>query len=209
MIKNYEIDKFGVIHQIKYDNYLYNIDYVKNRYDKYGDLNRKMSYLRLGNIIGGIGYVPSTILDVGYGNGDFLKLCCEIINCCYGNDISNYQIPDNCEFIYDICSMKFDVITFFDALEHFHDINIISNLKCNFIIISVPWCHNVSDEWFLEWKHRRPNEHLHHFNKNSLINFMNFHGFECISISNVEDIIRKSIDGRENILTGIFKNKKI
>ena len=167
-----------------------------------------MSHLRLAYIIGVINKYPKTILDVGYGNGDFLNLCSNNIPNCYGYDISNYPIPENCNFIEDIFSREFDVITFFDSLEHFQTINFVSKLKCNYIVISVPWCHNFSDEWFHNWKHRRKDEHLYHFNDESLLKFMNYCDFQCVSLTNVEDIIRKPIDDNKNILTGVFKKIK-
>jgi len=205
MLKNYKMNEFGVIQQIKYNKIEYNLNYVYNRYDAYGELTKRMSYLRLGYITGVINKYPKTILDVGYGNGDFLKMCSEVNIKCFGNDISNYPIPNNCEFIDNIYLRKFDVITFFDSLEHFENIDFVSKLKCNYVVISVPWCHYFSAEWFYNWKHRRENEHLHHFNDESLVRFMNSCGFKCVSLTNVEDIIRKPIDKNQNILTGVFK----
>ncbi len=208
MLKNYKKDDFGVIHQIMHDKFNYDLEYVHNRYDCYGELTKRMSHLRLGYIIGVINKYPKTILDVGYGNGDFLRTCLSVIPKCYGNDVSGYQIPENCTFIHNIFLNEFDVITFFDSLEHFENIDFISELKCNYVVISLPWCHNFSNEWFYNWKHRRENEHLHHFDDKSLIMFMKYHNFECVSITNIEDIIRKPIDNHENILTGIFKKIK-
>jgi len=209
MLNNYIKDKLGVIHQVESKTYDYNLDYVNNSYNTYGDLPKLISYLRLGNIIGSMGKYPKSILDVGYGNGDFLKLCSEVIPKCYGNDISGYPIPENCEFVDNIFQKEYDVITFFDVLEHFDDINIVSKLRCNYLVVSVPWCHYFSDEWFENWKHRREDIHLHHFNDVALVNFMRFHNFKCISLTNVEDIIRKPIDDNSNILTGVFKNNLI
>lgn len=208
MLKNYEKDKFGVIHQIMRNKFNYDLEYVHKRYDEYGELTKRMSHLRLGYIIGVINKYPKTILDVGYGNGDFLRTCLNVIPKCYGNDVSGYQIPENCEFVDNIFTKEFDVITFFDSLEHFENIDFMSELKCNYVIISLPWFHNFSDEWFYNWKHRRENEHLHHFSDKSLIKFMKHHNFECISITNIEDIIRKPIDDHKNILTGVFKKIK-
>jgi hypothetical protein len=205
MLENYKKDKFGIIHQIRKKEFDYNLNYINNSYNTYGDLPKMISNLRLGYIIGVINKFPESILDIGYGNGDFLKLCSEVILKCYGNEISGYPIPEKCEFVDNIISKEFDVITFFDVLEHFENINFISELKCNYLVISVPWCHYFSDEWFNDWKHRRENIHLHHFNDEALVNFMNNNNFECISLINVEDIIRKPIDENKNILTGIFK----
>ena len=67
MLEGYEKLPNGIIKQKKifkeimhYDN-----DYIK-MYEGYGESGIRMSYLRLGNIIGTIGRIPVTILDVGY-----------------------------------------------------------------------------------------------------------------------------------------------
>jgi len=209
MIDNYEILKNGVIKQIKIVNKIqeYNSDYVNERYNTYGEKGAQMAGLRLGYLLGKTNVEIKSILDIGYGNGDFLKVCSHSIEECYGNDVSNYPVPENCKFIEDIKSKHFDVVCFFDVLEHFEDIEFVKDLKCNFLYISLPWCHNFSDEWFLNWKHRREDEHLWHFNDKSLIKFMDDMGFDVIDISNVEDFIRKPNDNNKNILTGVFKKR--
>ena len=60
----------------------------------------------------------------------------------------------------------------------------------------------------MEWKHRRPDEHLWHFNEKSIVNFFNESNFELVKVSNVEDVIRKGDYEYENILTCIFKKIK-
>ena len=62
-----------------------------------------------------------------------------------------------------------------------------------------------NDEWFKNWKHRKPNEHLFHFNKTSLVNFMSEVGYTLINMSNIEDTIRKNNLNYSNIITGVFK----
>ena len=202
MLKNYEINQDGIIYQVNKKEQL-DLDYYKS-YNSYGELSNYISYLRLGNIIGSIGRVPDSILDFGYGNGSFLKSCNNVISTCYGFDISGYQLPEGCERIDDIYSNVFDVITFFDSLEHVDDIEFVKDLQCNYICISVPHCHNYSDEWFDRWKHRRPDEHLWHFNEQSLVTFMRRMGYSLIASSNLEDTIRKS-EEETNILTCMFK----
>lgn len=209
MIPNYTKDSHGVVHQININSTMkYDSSYIDNRYKKYPHLCVNMSYLRLGYIIGSIGYIPNSILDVGYGSGEFIQTCKTIIPHCYGNDVTGLPPPAGVEFVKNIFENTYDVITFFDVLEHFEQIDIIQQLKCKYICISVPWCHYFNDEWFLNWKHRRPDEHLHHFDSSSLINFFEFCGFKLInSATNIEDCIRK--DGDKNILTGIFKSTKV
>lgn len=207
MIETYECDKFGIIKQNDIKKINYDYDY-SNKYNEYGEQCNYLAYLRLGVLIGTIGKNPESILDIGYGNGSFLKSASGIIKKCFGSDLhNNYPLPDNCEFINDIFANSYDVITFFDSLEHFDDIFIIDKLKAKYIMISVPWCHYFSDEWFKNWIHRRPNEHLWHFNDKSLIKFFEHYGYKCIHKSNFEDKIRKreTYNNSENILTCIFE----
>ena len=205
MLENYIKQNNGVIKQVDIKNKInYDFNYVNNSYNFYGEKTNYMSYLRLGYLIGTIGYIPNTILDVGYGNGNFLKTCSEIIPNCYGNDINDYKLPKTVKYVSDILSEKYEVITFFDSLEHFENIDFIKDLKCDFIMISLPWCTYESDEWFEDWKHRRPDEHIYHFNEISLENFMKENGYQLINFNNIEDTIRKS-NSKKNILTGVFK----
>jgi hypothetical protein len=205
MIDNYERTPEGIVRQVNVEPISYDKSYVENSYVRYGEATNYMSHLRLGNIIGTLGFVPESILDVGYGNGSFLEASSKIIPNCYGHDISTYPIPPKCKFVEDITSGSFEVITFFDSLEHFEDIDFVKDLKCDFACITVPNCHYIDDEWFLNWKHRRPDEHLWHFNEESLVRFMNLRGFYLLTSSNIEDTIRKNPNQKEdNILTCIF-----
>ena len=72
MLDNYEKDSNGVIFQKDREPFLYDYSYA----DNYNTLptNDIMSHLRLGYIIGSLGKMPESILDVGYGNGAFLNL---------------------------------------------------------------------------------------------------------------------------------------
>ena len=209
MIDNYEILNNGVIKQIHKHKIIYDNNYINIRYNSYGEVVNYMSYLRYGYLIGILGYIPDSILDIGYGNGSFLNVCKNTIKKCYGNDVSDYPIPEDCTFIDDIFSKCFEVICFFDSLEHFDDINFISKLNCKYIFISVPECHYFSDEWFKNWKHRREDEHLYHFSKISLENFFSENGYKMINISNIEDIIRKPVDENTNIISAIFKKQNL
>ena len=207
MLENYEKLPNGVIKQKEIINTIqsYNVEYVSERYNTYGEKGLQMAYLRLGFLLGSIDDEIKSVLDIGYGNGDFLKVCSDIIENCYGNDISNYPLPDKCVFVEDIFENEYDVTCFFDSLEHFEEIEFVSRLKSKYVYISLPWCHNKSDEWFSNWKHRREDEHLWHFNDESLVNFMLEMGYEKVRISNVEDTVRKPINEDKNILTGLFR----
>jgi len=209
MLENYERLPNGVIKQKHVQKIMYNYDY-SNIYNSYGEKGKYISYLRYGILIGVLGHIPKSIVDVGYGNGDFLNVCKGEIPEVYGCDISDYPIPEGCikVALEDISGV--DVTCFFDSFEHFEDITFLGHLKTKYVYISVPWCHYLSDEWFQHWRHRRENEHLYHFQKESLIRHFEEYGYSCIYSGNPEDIIRKnqSITPLENILTCIFKKKE-
>jgi 2-polyprenyl-3-methyl-5-hydroxy-6-metoxy-1,4-benzoquinol methylase len=207
MLENYKKHNNGVIEQITKIKFNYNKDYINNSYNTYGELGMRMAHQRLGYLIGSLGFIPESLLDVGYGNGDFLKAASSIIPLTYGNDISTYPIPENSIFIDDPYNISVDVVTFFDVLEHFHDIYDIKLLNTKYILISVPNCHYFSDNWFDNWKHRRPEQHFWHFNEESLINFMDEIGYDVINTTNIEDTIRDNKMDYDNILTGVFKKR--
>jgi len=204
MLDNYDFDDNDVMYQviktpIKYD------EKYSSAYDNYGEATNYMSHLRLGYIIGTLGFVPNSILDVGYGNGSFLKTSNQIIPNCFGYDVSGVDLPDNITIVDNLFGSHYNVITFFDSLEHFEDIYFLNKLDCDYLCISVPWCHNFDDEWFENWKHRRPDEHLWHFNIDALQKFLESQNYEYINHTNIEDCIRKTEYIYPNILTAMFK----
>ena len=206
MIHNYELTQDGVIKQVNVKPFNYDIEYSDSRYYIFNDRGNILN-LRLGYIIGSLGKVPQSLMDIGYGNGDFLNSCKNFIPILYGNDIQPaYPLSKGINFIDNITSQEVEVITFFDSLEHFPDIEWVKDLKCKYVIISLPWCYNgLDDEWFKNWKHRKPDEHLYHFNEKSLEKFMNRQGFKMLNHCNLEDKIRIDINLSPNILTACFQ----
>jgi hypothetical protein len=204
MLENYSKNQDGIIYQVERKPFDYTGGY-NNYYKEIQDSTRYTSYLRLGYIVGSIGRIPESILDVGYGTGAFLQSCESEIKERYGHDISGWEVPSGCKFVDNILQGHYDVITFFDSLEHMNDIEFVKNLNCNYICISVPDCHYFDDEWFGNWKHKKPDEHLWHFNKDSLKTFMSRMGYSEVNVCNLEDITRINNQEYTNILTGIFK----
>lgn len=209
MNSNYERLENGVIKQKIVKKITYDSAY-SSKYNQYGEKGLRLSYLRLGVLLGLLKKTPTSLVDVGYGNGDFLKACSGTIKELYGCDISDYPPPDGCTKINMEDIKNVDVVCFFDSLEHFEDISVIKDLDTSYVFISVPWCHYISDHWFETWYHRRENEHLYHFNDSSLQTFFEENGYECIYLGCYEDIIRKnnSVAPLSNILSGLFKKIK-
>ena len=201
MLDNYEKDSNGVVKQINCSPFSYDYSYA----DNYNTLptNDIMSHLRLGYVVGSLGKMPESILDVGYGNGAFLNLA-KNSTTCYGHDISQYPIPEGVSFVENILENYYEVISFFDVLEHFSNPYFLKDLNCKYIVCSLPHGHYLSDEWFRSWKHRKPNEHLWHFNEESLIKFFDVQGYSKINTSDFEDVVRKSKETYSNILSGVF-----
>lgn len=204
----YVMQEFREEDVVKYDK-----DYVA-KYNKYDKLsNEKLNFLRLQKLLDHINF--QSLLDVGYGNGTFLKKCKSYISHdvdLYGYDVSDVNPPEEIERVSEEgLSWKYDVVTFFDSLEHIPERDIVSYLrrfdtKC--FMISVPWFHSTeSMEWFENWKHRRENEHLHYFDSNGLINILNEIGYKVVHLSNIEDSIRYTNDDKPNILTVIAIEK--
>ena len=74
MLDNYAYNEDGIVYQIEREPF----DYTGGYNDYYRDIQfstRFTSYLRLGYIIGSIGHLPESVLDEGYGAGDFLDAC--------------------------------------------------------------------------------------------------------------------------------------
>lgn len=209
MLENYERLPNGVIRQIAYTKVEYNYSY-SNKYNSYGEKGNYLSHLRLGVLLGVLGSTPKSIVDVGYGNGDFLKACTKKIRSVFGADLSDYPVPDGCTKINFSDISNVDVVCFFDSLEHFDDISVVKSLDTKYVFISVPWCHYISDEWFRDWYHRRENEHLYHFNDTSLKAFFDECGYDCIYSDNFEDIVRynPAVAPLPNILSCIFRKRE-
>jgi len=215
MLDNYEISS-GVIHQMKIEKIKYDYNYI--------NVYNQNDYLKTQNLLNGlrIGFIktissmanfgPNSILDIGYGNGSFLKSCEGFIRDRYGYDISNIEPPEGVKKIEKITDY-FDIVTFWDSLEHIEDLSFISNLNCKYIYITVPYNHyfdldqNNRENWFMkEYKHRKPNEHLHHFSPEGLNNLMANLGYKILLTSNIEDIVRKPnpINKLQNTFTSCY-----
>lgn len=202
--RQYGLDEYGVIHQLDAKPYTYDKDYVAT-YDTpdYTKANDRLQRIRMDFVICCFGETPLNILDVGYGNGAFLKAAKDIPYR-YGKDVTGLQI-EGVELVNEY--IPCDVITFWDCLEHIPDLSFVRNLKCDVICLSLPWCHydKWGQYWFDSYKHLKPDEHLHHFNPQSLSKLMLSIGWKCIATNNNEDEVRKSPGEWPNILTMAFK----
>lgn len=207
----YSVDKNGVIYQKKIEPFSYDNEYLST-YKRIKEKCVRLSEIRLKFIKDNVEHVES-LLDFGSGTGEFLEAASKSVKKVYSYDV----IPKEFTFAetlteQDIINKHFDVVCFFDSLEHvLEPENVITSLRASHVCISLPWCHyhEKGEEWFMKWKHRKPNEHLFHFNNDSLCNFMDNCGYTLIKSDNIEDVIRTRYESNTpNILSAIFKKKK-
>lgn len=184
----------------------YDAEYA-HKYDAYP--HQKISEIRLA-LLQKVRNVNS-VLDVGYGNGSFIKSAILLGYDGYGSDLHGEDFG-----VIDIELSKakpeaFEVITFFDSLEHFSDLRLVTHLEPKAVIVSIPERYdNVMRSDPTEWKHYRPGEHLHYFSHTSLSVFMkNWGGYKLTHGSYEEDSVRGKIllEGvpSNNIYTAVYE----
>lgn len=149
----------------------------------------------------------SRVLDVGYGNGAFLKRAQAAGMKIFGIDLhtEDFGIP-----VVDFkTKLTFDLICFFDSMEHFPSFAPLGNLKSKNVIVSIPETPDFVRNTPRRWRHYKPGEHLHYFSHDSLDLFMTNWGFPIkVTQGYPEDRIRGKlvIDGKiyDNIYTTIY-----
>ena len=204
MLDNYKkLDNGVIVQEDRKITMNYDQDYIKSSYSE--EAMKNISYLRYGFLAGYLskaGYKNVkglSVLDVGYGFGHFLNVCSNAGMQSYGHEVNGHDISEFAS--QGDLSWDYDVITFFDSLEHFKDIDFVKSLKCKHLLISLPWCHYLSDEWFDKWKHRKYGEHIWHFSENALCTFLEESGFKVRCVSSFEDSLRTPVDNLPNVLS--------
>lgn len=191
----YRRNQWGGFTQTNAEPFVYDESYAR-KYDAYP--SDALNAIRLANIenalakVMGLPMSPSTILDVGYGNGAFLDYCAEKGKACFGYDVAyRREVPLYWTLAKDL-NITVDVATFHDSLEHMTDLSFLRDMKAQFLSITVP--HADLDNWnvsqFENWHHRRKDEHIHHFNVHALRNCVESFGYRYISHNFKEDAVR-------------------
>lgn len=210
--KDYYRDKCGALVQKGEITAIYDKQYVESRYDAY-PTTRAMSKLRWGVINRQFGWRKfhgRSACDFGCGNGDFILFgsnkCGSWLGNAYGIEASDYPLPEPIQRISE--PIPCDLFTCFDSLEHLKDPReLLAKVDSPYICISLPWCHErtLGADWFRDWKHRRPGEHIWHFDHISLPALLSEFGYKLIYCGNPEDEIRKGNGKLPNILTCLFQ----
>lgn len=179
----------------------YDYTYIHDRYESYPTTDA-MSHLRLG-FVRAVHPKPGRLLDVGYGNGSFLKVATKAGYDAFGNDVHGCGEKFGIREV-NLNGAAWDIVTFFDSLEHFASLDLPRHVcrQSNTVIVSVP-CLPDKEAEISAWRHYRPGEHLHYFTPMSLGLFME--GKKLKACLDLEDTIRGSRkNGNWNILTAAF-----
>lgn len=206
----YRVDRLGVIHQQPpFEVKRYDVQYVAERYDDKPALVTAMSHLRAGWLLGVCSRL-SHVLDVGYGNGGFLRAMRAAGLHCAGTDISGYPVPEGCASLTwaEAVAESWSLVTFFDSLEHFPDLEVLAELKARYVCVTVPSvAEHATVSWLAEWKHLRPGEHLHHFTPTALDLLLRTHGYRQVRAQPLEDMIRRTAiaDSTPNTCTSLYE----
>ena len=196
----YDYDRFGILKQnnpqpITYD----------ERYLALQKTTDTMSALRLGFLMSAIDYpvlAKMDCVDVGVGTGAFIKFCRNAGLTFNGYDVAKSEF--NNTTIDELHSKHYDLVTCFDCLEHFQNIEDFFKIDFDWAYVSVP---ALPDDMalFENWRHRRPSEHLFHFREDSFSSWANSHGYGVERVGCPEDLIRKRWDAKyANILSFII-----
>lgn len=174
----------------------YGAGYLKT-YDQYP--TDTISHLRLGFLKAFVG--KGSLLDIGYGKGDFVRAAIRGGFDAFGSDV--HGVPCGVREV-DLATdeREWDVVTFFDSLEHFPDFAMVCNplSRAKYALISLP---STPADFPMNrnWRHYKPGEHLHYFSVPSLCHLV---GKKLLCTSNLEDTVRGSLNNSQNILTVIF-----
>lgn len=198
----------------------YDAAYVAERYDKYPttDLMSQLRATLVESVLllheslpNGLQTVSKGgLLDVGYGNGSFIREATRRGWQAAGNDVNPTPYPGVEHRALPLhCTnrdLAYRVITFWDCLEHFEELDQIREIAnaASWIFLSFPKAPEHFPMAPDTWKHFRPGEHHFHFTPQSLERIFTTKQSlaEVVYTGNPEDCIRgKAKDGGANILT--------
>lgn len=144
------------------------------------------------------------VLDIGYGDGEFIRQASRagFFTMGYDAHADDIGVP----VVKELKPGVFDIVTMFDSFEHMADLDEPFKAAPSMFVVTVPWLpEGVTDETIRQWRHYKPNEHLHYFTEKSLRAVFSRHGYGMETREPIEDIIRKNPQSSPNTMTFIFK----
>ena len=163
---------------------MYNADYYYNMLRRYTATAELISRIRWEFIIE---YGPKVVLDYGSGVGWFKAYAPSHVI------VDTFDIAPYVQT--GIRHHFYDVICFWDVLEHLPNFRPIENLikeKCNYVALTIPMLPKGKE--LTKWKHFKPGEHLHYFTDESLDALFKNYGFKRIKAGYPECPPREDIE---------------
>ena len=219
---------------------VYDAAYVAERYDRYATTER-MSGLRLAyveTVLKLFDALPRgqttplngfrQVLDVGYGNGSFLRQMTQNGWEAFGHDVNpteypgvnQVNLPDPAKTL-----TRYRAVCFFDALEHFETLAEVRRVSActDWIFVTAPlppsgWPMECNLSGLGNWKHWRPGEHHHFFHPRTLNEVFTWEdrvtGVGAVTslahVSHFEDVIRGTTpSGWPNTFTAALRCTQI
>jgi SAM-dependent methyltransferase len=149
----------------------------------------------------------ATVLDVGVGDGAFLRMAGQILSLgqckLLGADINPAAIT-YLEELGQLGSIEdgADVMCFWDSLEHFRDPRVPLRTCRKLALVSLPTF--TSAEQAVTSKHFKPEEHFWYFTPWAFRQFADQEGFDVIDQRETETVL-----GREGISTFVLRRRPV
>lgn len=165
------------------------------KYEEYAvtDLGRALTRARIALVERHVG--AARLCDIGIGSGQFVE---ERNRVAAGSTVGYDVNPRGVSWLlraglfHDPWRDRTDVVTFWDSLEHIHDIGELLDRIGAAAFVSIPIFRDR--DHVLASRHFRPDEHVWYFTRAGLLGYMEQAGFRC-----VEENAMESELGREDI----------
>ncbi len=173
----------------KSEDYISHTDSKKSIFDKIYHLVKKYALNKKLKLINSFNLTNKTLLDIGAGTGDFLKVCQQegwtvngVEPSSDARNIANSKGISLVEDLKNISHKKYDVITLWHVLEHITNIHdYIRDIKDMLnengtLIIAVPNYQSYDANYYKEhWAAFDVPRHVWHFSKTSIHKIFKFH----------------------------------
>jgi len=183
------------------------ISYDKKYLDTYlqyenTPIGQSITSYRVNLLLRNLSEIHLPVLDVGIGSGHFIRECLKHKINVDGADVNPVALEwlKKCGML-EKHNVRYDVLTFWDSLEHLDDPKefIQDHHSPKHIFVSIPIFHNkytVKDS-----RHYKPGEHIYYFTQTGLINWFYSLGYEIQMLDDSES----RLFGRNDIYTYYFK----
>lgn len=193
----YEYEENGFVKQVNHIDFPYDEKYKEKQ-----STNAEMTFLRLGWLSAYVScddIMSMKVVDIGCGNGEFIKHSSRVFDNIHGFDLAGESISTE-----ELEETVWDLVVLSDVLEHFDNIDyLFTRLKWKFCLLSYPETPEVETfEELSSWRHFKPNEHIYYLHESGVKQWVAKHDAMVVGCGDPEDMIRKRWhEDKRNITT--------